>query len=255
MTDSFRQRVLGRERLLGTFVKTPAPQIVELAALSGLDFVVLDAEHAPFDRSALDLAIMAGRGAKLAVMVRVPGYDSELVGASLDLGASGIVVPHVGDASIARRAVSPARFSGGARGLSPSVRAGGYGAMPFAEYAALADEEVTIWAQIEEPIGIENVDDILTVTGVDCLFVGRVDLAFSCGKTSVDDQYVVVATQAVCQSARRTNKAAAVFVKEIGGDSAHWSEQGATVFVCGSDQAVLRGGFAAMRDVFLNQAD
>ena len=89
---------------LGTFVKTPAPQIVEVLALAGLDFAVLDAEHAPWDRGTLDLVLLAGRASGLPLLVRVAERSAVAILPVLDQGAAGIVVPHVDSAADAQDA-------------------------------------------------------------------------------------------------------------------------------------------------------
>jgi len=109
---------------VGTFVKTTAPQIIEILAGAGLDFAVLDAEHAPWDRGSLDTALLAGRAAGLPLFVRVPDGSAGTVLSALDLGACGLLAPHVDSAEQARDVVANARYVGGRRGYSGSRGAG-----------------------------------------------------------------------------------------------------------------------------------
>ena len=92
---SFRQRLVSRMPLAGTFLKTPALQLIEVLAQSELDFVCLDAEHAPFDRSAIDACCAMGRALDFPVLVRVADGSPREILQALDCGAVGIVVPHV----------------------------------------------------------------------------------------------------------------------------------------------------------------
>lgn len=92
---SFRQRLLSRVPLAGTFLKTPALQLIEVLSQSDLDFVCLDAEHAPFDRSAIDACCAMGRALDFPVLVRVGDGSAREILQALDCGAVGIVVPHV----------------------------------------------------------------------------------------------------------------------------------------------------------------
>lgn len=242
---AFRARVLDREPLIGSFVKTPAPQVIEVCGVVGLDFVIVDIEHGPFDRFTLDLMIMAGQAASLPVMVRVPYVDSEFVGASLDSGAAGVVVPHVTCVEVGERAVSVAKFRGGKRGVSSSTRAGDYGAMPFRDYTQLSDSQTSIWAQIEDQQGVANVTEITSVDGIDCVFVGRVDLAHALGKASVDDPLVKQSAERICQAAANSGKAAALFATSISDQTMSWFQLGMSILVVGSDQSVLRAGLEA----------
>ena len=102
---------------LGTFVKTLSPHVVEILGLTGLDFAAIDAEHAPFDRAALDLMMLAGRAARLPIHVRIPDIAPATILSVLDIGAAGLVVPHVDSAAQAAEVVSRARYRGGVRGF------------------------------------------------------------------------------------------------------------------------------------------
>ena len=107
--QKFRQTVRDGSVLIGTFIKTAAHQIPEVIAASGLDFAIIDAEHAAFGSETLDRMIMAGRGAGLPCLVRVPELASAPIGQVLDLGAAGVVVPHVATDEAAMRPVAMVR--------------------------------------------------------------------------------------------------------------------------------------------------
>ncbi len=85
---SFRRRLASRERVVGTFQKTPSAVISELIGMSGLDCVCIDAEHAPFDRTAMDSAILGARAQDLPTLVRVPDQGASHILNALDLGAT-----------------------------------------------------------------------------------------------------------------------------------------------------------------------
>lgn len=93
----------------GTFIKTAHPQVVEVLGTSGLAFAVIDAGHAPFDRNTLDLLMLTGRAAKLPLLVRIPDKAGPTILQVLDLGAAGLLVPHVNNAEEARSIVARAR--------------------------------------------------------------------------------------------------------------------------------------------------
>jgi 2-keto-3-deoxy-L-rhamnonate aldolase RhmA len=121
----FRRRFLAREVLLGTFVKTPGPHTTEALGGAGLDFVVIDEEHGPFDRGSIDLALLGARAGGIAGLVRVS--DTGHLLAALDDGATGVLVPHVDSPQRAAEVVALCRYRGGRRGFSNTTRAGGYG--------------------------------------------------------------------------------------------------------------------------------
>ncbi len=233
-----RARVLGRDRLVGTFVKSRAHQSVEILGLAGLDFVILDAEHAPVDHDVIDRAVLAGAATGIAVLIRVPGGSPDLAAAALDLGAAGIVFPHVGNAAQARDAVARVRFSAGLRGISPSVRAAGYGAMAPKAFARVSDAAVTVWVQIEDADGLRAMDEIAEVAGIDALFVGRVDLAASLG-LDAESEAITRETDRILRTAATAGLGGAVFSPHAE-DAAARLEQGASIVVVASDQAFLR---------------
>ncbi len=96
---AFRQRLAAKAPLLGTFIKTPTGHAIEILGDLGFDFVVIDEEHAPFDRVAIDNALLAARAAGTAGIVRVAAPSAANLLSVLDSGAIGVLVPHVSTAA------------------------------------------------------------------------------------------------------------------------------------------------------------
>lgn len=238
---SLRQALASGATLLGTFVKTTHYQTVEVLAGSGLDFVVLDAEHAPFGRETLDACCLAARAHQFPALVRTASNQAEHILQALDCGAQGVLVPHVDDAQSAADAVGAARYreAGGRRGFSNSPRAGGYGAMPLAAHIDASDRQTTVVVQIETAMAVENVDDIAQVPGVDALFIGRADLAVSYGAASLDHPDVSRAVARICRVAQDRRIPVGVFLPDTREVHA-FMQLGATLFVIGSDQGMLK---------------
>jgi len=231
---------------VGTFIKSAAPQTVELLGAAGLDFVVLDAEHAPLDRGDIDRLLLAGLGAGLPLLLRPDRKDSALIQSALDCGAAGLLVPHVDTVEDARNAVALARFRGGARGFSGSTRAAGYGTMAMAAAIAAGDRTLVI-CQIETPQAVENAQAIAAVEGVGGLLVGRADLALAMGEASSNSDAVVEAALAVTRGARGANKIAGMAVGG-GPECGRFRAHGVNWFVVSSDQGLLyRGATEAMK--------
>src|SRR5690606_1358294 len=118
------------------------PHVIEILGLTSLDFGVLDAEHAPLDRSALDLLMLAGKAAHWQLMVRIPDMASSTILSVLDIGAAGLLVPHVDTAEQAQLLVSRARYLGGERGFSSSPRAAKYGTLSMKDCLSAADDNL-----------------------------------------------------------------------------------------------------------------
>ena len=246
---TFRERLRRGDRLLGTFVKTPHPAIVEVLGHAPLDCLCLDAEHAPFDRSSLDTAILAARATDMPVLARVANSAPSQILAVLDLGATGVLVPHVASADVAKAAAAACRYGPGGRGYAGSTRAAAYGTRTMAENLARARGEVVVVAQIEDAESLNEIDEIAAVDGIDALFIGRMDLTVSLGATSSDDARVIDAVQQICVAAHRHGRAIGMFTPTVE-ESHRWFDAGATFFLLGSEQQWILQGARAMRQSF-----
>ncbi len=241
--------MLAGDKLVGTFLKTPTSHATEIVASLGFDFVVIDQEHAPFDRTTTDIALMAARGSNIPALVRVSGPDSIL--SVLDCGATGLLIPHVASVAYAREVAGMCRYRGGRRGYATSTRAGGYTAVPMWQHIRASDETVTVIAQIEDPEALDQIDAIAAVEGIDSLFIGRGDLTAAFGDETPNPPAVRTAVEKIAAAARKVNKPVSVYVG--GKPEAEWLRgQGATTFIFNSDQGFLRQaaskGLAEMRE-------
>jgi staphyloferrin B biosynthesis citrate synthase len=239
--DSFRARLLAGELLLGTFVKTPTIHTTEILGELGYDFVVIDQEHAPFDRTAIDAVLLAARAARIPALVRVPAADPAPILAALDDGAHGVVVPHVSDVEIARRVASSSRYRGGARGFSNSPRAGRYGTASVWEHVDTCDALTTVIAMIEDPSALDKVDDIVACHGIDAFLIGRGDLTVSLGAAAPDAPEVRAALERIAAAARARSKPLCAYCGRLNEQEFSWLRSvGVTAFIVSSDQGLLR---------------
>ncbi|WP_051798577.1 HpcH/HpaI aldolase family protein [Catenuloplanes japonicus] len=169
---------------LGTWVKIPAMEVMELVALAGFDFAVIDLEHAPIGIETAYRLIGTALHTGVAPVVRLPGLDPGLAQRLLDAGAEGIMIPHVDTVAQARAAVNAVRFPPlGARGVGSTSRAGAWGALPRDVYLSHAPVLIT---QIESAEGVRHAGAIAAVEGVDALLVGAADLSVSLGLPETD---------------------------------------------------------------------
>lgn len=234
----------GRQAV-GTFVKTASPHVVEVLGLTGLDFLVVDSEHAPFGRGAIDLMLLASRAAGIPVLVRVPDHASASIAAALDMGAAGVVVPHVDTPEEAAALIAHARFTGGARGYSPSPRYGNYGTKSREQVIEAGDASLVV-CQIESRTGLDKVEEIARVPGVSALFIGRGDLAQSLGVTSARDPAVMDAVLRICSACAA---AGVPVVVALDGEQelAAFHALGVDGYVVGTDQSLLRRAACGVR--------
>lgn len=175
-----RQALLECRRTLGTWIQAGHPAIAEILGSAGFDWIAADMEHTDIDNAQFaNLARgMAGRGP--VPLARVRENDTLAIRQVLDLGAQGVIVPLVHSAADARRAVEAAKYPPlGVRGYCFS-RMNDWG-RDFDAYAAQANEDIAVVVMIESSEGVDHIDDILAVDGVDGVFVGPYDLSGSCG--------------------------------------------------------------------------
>jgi 2-keto-3-deoxy-L-rhamnonate aldolase RhmA len=243
MTD-FKHRLQNGDLLSGTWIKTPHPHVVEVLALSPLDVLVLDAEHAPFDRGSLDQCILAARACGKPVLVRPASSAHEYILNALDLGADGVILPHIRTAEEAADAVKACHYISGGRGYAGSSRAAGYTTKGMAKHRADARNVVVI-AQIEDVEGVDNIEAIAAVDGIDALFVGRADLTIAYGAETPDDAVVVDAVDRICAAGKAAGRTTGMFLGRVG-DVPQWREKGASLFILGSDHDFLLQGAARL---------
>ena len=250
--DGFRKRLLGGEPLIGTWVKTPSHIMADVLGLTALDCIVLDAEHAPFDRFAIDASISALRTAKMPGLVRIPHLATEHVLNALDCGASGIVAPHITSATDAEALAKMCRYGPGGRGYAGSSRAANYTTSPMSENLRHGNENTVVIAQIEDLEGLETIDDIAKIDGVDCLFIGRIDLTIALGATTPNDKIVIDAVEAICAASFRENRRVGMYVGNLN-EIPKWRNVGASLFILKSDHSFILDGAKALRDQFDQQ--
>lgn len=237
----FRERLRARELLLGTFIKTPVTHPVEIMGAVGFDFVVIDQEHAPFDRVDVDSLILAGRAAGIAVLVRVPGSEARDILPALDCGAQGVLVPHVSGRAKAQDVVAEARYQGGRRGFTNSSRAGRYGAAGFQEHVAAGDAGTAVLAMIEDVEALAVLPDVVATPGLDAVFIGRGDLSIALGVDSPAAPAVVNAAEKIAAAAREAGVALCAHVDRIDSPDVAWLRSlGVTAFIVASDQGLMR---------------
>ena len=241
----FKQRIAAGDALLGTFVKTPHPHIVEVLATAGLDCLCIDAEHAPFDRRDIDACVMAARAGGLPVLVRPPSNAPEQVLNALDCGADGVLVPHVRSADEARAIAASAQYRPGGRGYAGSSRAAGYGIVPMPDHKVASAAKTVVIAQIEDAEALDEIDAIAAVGGIDALFVGRIDLTVSLGCESPDDPAVIAAVDRIVAACLAARRPVGMFLSRTS-DVAKWREKGAKLFLLGSDHGFVRDGANAL---------
>jgi 2-keto-3-deoxy-L-rhamnonate aldolase RhmA len=247
----FKSRLTASEQLVGCFIKTPHPVVIEVLGAGPLDFLILDAEHAPFDRASIDACMLAAKAVACPLLVRVPNSDPSWILNVLDCGAAGVVVPHVTTAAQAEELANAMHYVPGGRGIAGTTRAGEYSLRPLVEHRAAARNEVSLFCQIEDRKGVENLAEIAAVPDVDALFVGRADLTVSYGLENFSTPEIA----AICGDILGARGAATGLYCAPGEDVSEWRNKGASFIVSGSDHSFLAAGAKALAAQTLHKTE
>jgi 2-keto-3-deoxy-L-rhamnonate aldolase RhmA len=184
MAQNALKTMTGHRKLkLGHLVAEFAtPGIGHILKSAGCDFVFFDMEHSGFGMETVKSAIRFFEAADLAVMVRVPSHDTHFIARAMDMGVEGLIVPMVGNVEQVRRIASAMKYHpAGARGVALQIAHDRYRPGTVADKFAAANLRTAFVCLIETAEGVENIDAIAAIEGVDCLWVGHFDLSVSLG--------------------------------------------------------------------------
>jgi 4-hydroxy-2-oxoheptanedioate aldolase len=180
MSIPLKTRLAAGDRLLGALLRLGNEELVEMVAVSGFDFVLLDTEHGPADVGELRRHLVLAETHDVPVLVRVGGHEPALVLRVLDAGAEGVVAPHVDTPEQAAALVASAHYPpSGLRGFATYGRAGRFGLVDADEHARAAAERTLVFGMIESPAGVAAADAIVRTPGLDGIMVGTADLRAS----------------------------------------------------------------------------
>lgn len=200
---TLKERLAQGDRLLGGLLRIPSETLVEMAGVAGLDYLVIDCEHGPADLAALQMHLQAADAHQIPVLVRVGENEPALILRALDLGAEGVIVPHVDTAEQARRCVEAAHYPPrGQRGFATYSRAGRFG-RGIAEHLAAAAKTTMLIPMLETPLACGNAREILDVPGVDTVLVGPADLSVAMGETGPGEPRVRAEIDRVVRAAEQ----------------------------------------------------
>ncbi len=245
--NELKRRLLepGGEPMWGLFSSLADSVAAEICAGAGFDVVVIDAEHGPNDLRTILGQLQAADGYPVETAVRCWNHDAADIKRLLDVGAQTLVVPMVDTAAQATDLVAATRYPpAGIRGVS-SACAARWGRI--ADYHAGANEQTCLIAQIESAVGLENIEEICAVDGVDAVFIGPMDLASSLGHLAGGTLPEVVEIVAgAIERVVSTDTAAAVMATspELVG---RYTSAGARFVAVGVDTALLAVATSSLR--------
>jgi len=230
----------------------PSPLTVGIAGMAGMDAVWIDMEHRPFGPHQVAEMIAAARLYGVDPVVRVrkgEGYTSFF--RPLEDGAAGIIVPHVITREEAEWVARNAKFPPqGRRGIEIVMPDADLSFSDPREFMAHANRETFVCIQIEDAEALDNLDTILSVPGIELVFIGPADLSASLGiPFQLEHRLYVEAVQRIARAAAKHGQWWGLPVKDAAAAAAY-AAQGARFFNIGSDFMLLKNGFLRIRDEF-----
>ena len=250
-----KRKVLAGEVSLGTMMfEFNTTGIARLAAVAGAEFAVFDMEHTGWSVESIRTLIATTPKSELMPIVRIPAVDYHFVARVLDMGAMGIMVPMVESAEQARLLVNSGKYPPlGRRGAAFTIAHDDYRNDPIPDVVRTANEETLLIAQIETARGLENVEQIAAVPGIDVLWIGLYDLANSMGLAGqLTHPDILAAIDRVLAACRTHHKAPGVLTTGVA-DARTQLARGFKLVAYGGDswiyQTALREGLTALRDV------
>ncbi len=250
---ALKKRLRAGETTVGCWLSFANLNVAEILAGTGFDWVLIDAEHGPFDIDGLQTVLAAFNGSRSVPIVRVAWNDAVRIKQVLDLGVDGVLVPMVNSPAEAKAAVAACKYPPeGTRGFGPR-RASDYGRNTDA-YTREANDGTIVMLQIEHVDAVARIDDILRVPGIDVICIGPTDLSGSAGVLRQFDHPTVVAAIdtviARCRAKRIPVCSGVAFPPEI---MAGWVAKGANFVLAMEDSAMFRQGasdaLARMREM------
>jgi len=186
---------------------------IEVASKLGFDYVYFDFEHGVLEIETFAQLIKEARLVGLTALCRVPGFDVAFVNRVLDAGANGIVFPHTKTKQDAMRAVELTKYRTsetpvGKRGFEPAYGLPKREDESWDEYFARVNKETLVGLMIEDKEGVDNIEEILSVKGIDFIYIGKMDMAFSYGvsftpQAGRDDPVIEKAITKICAECKK----------------------------------------------------
>jgi 2-dehydro-3-deoxyglucarate aldolase/4-hydroxy-2-oxoheptanedioate aldolase len=247
MTD-FRRRLRQGDLLLGQLLlEFFTPGIGPMLDACGLDFVIFDMEHGRCDINLLEVMIASCRGSGIVPMARVPDLNFAPLSRILDLGARGVMVPRVETREQTEEIVRALKYAPqGKRGVALGVAHDLYRAAG-PEFFAQANEEITVIVQVETAKAFDNLEAIVSVPGVDVIWIGHYDLTVSLGFPAQFDHPVLLRAMDDLVSVCRKYGVAPGFLPPTPESAAHWAGKGFRMLSLGSDIGVFLDGMRRFR--------
>ncbi|WP_394231916.1 HpcH/HpaI aldolase/citrate lyase family protein [Niallia oryzisoli] len=249
--NTLKEKIDQNKKVFGTWIMTNSLDNAEILGHTGVDFIMIDAEHGSMDLESAGRMVSVIRGTQATPLLRVAGNEKSLIKKGLDTGASGVMIPMVNTKEEAEEAVSYCKYPPvGVRGMGAG-RAVLFGAAAeeYEDYYSKANEEVLVILQIEHHTAVENIEEILSVPNIDIAFIGPYDLSTSMGlQGQVNHPDVLKNYQKVIEACEKFNVIPGIMTWTDG--IQQHLEMGFKFLLGGMDGAILYNGVKSLVNEF-----
>lgn len=249
--SNLKERLRNGEQVLGTMVTTFAsPDIAKIIQACGFDFLIVDCEHGSFTTREVANIIAVARGIGMPALVRIPEMRREHALKFMEMGASGLLLPNTESAEQAKMLVDCTKYAPlGHRGVSLSRPHTDFAKVSGATYMPKANDETILMCQIESRKGVENVEEIIAVEGIDVAFIGPNDMTQDYGILGqFEHPEIVAAFERIVAAAQANGKWAGA---HFGGAAPlkPWLKKGMQINMWNSDNGLLALGASAITEL------
>lgn len=245
--NQMKQALQNGQSLVGTMVaEIRQPAIMQLLKNAGFDFVIIDNEHGPFNIETIADLSRAAKYVGLTPIVRVPDLSYPFLTQPLDAGAQGLMLPRIVDAEQVKQVLQMIKYPPlGRRGCALSRGHTNFGSGPLAESMATINEETIVVVQIETAEAVENVEEIVSVPGVDITLIGPNDLTIALGVPGqLDSPKLHAAIERMLDACDRHDVFPAIHINDLEW-AAYWAKKGMRVLSSTSEMGlIVRAGLA-----------
>jgi 2-keto-3-deoxy-L-rhamnonate aldolase RhmA len=229
------------ETVIGTMVsEVRGPGVMSMLATAGFDYVYIDMEHSTYSGETMADMILAARGTEMMTIVRTPGLDRLAVAKPLDAGADGILCPQVETAEEVRQIVGYAKYHPmGQRGMAIRRGHSNFAKVNVESYVAHANEESLVVLQLESERALKDIDELLSVDGVDAAFIGPADLSQSYGIPGQSEApHIIEALQGFIAACNRHGVAPGIHVYDTE-KAKWWIDRGMRLIAMSNDISMI----------------
>lgn len=241
MRCNLKQRLKQGEPLVGTMINlVDNPDIAKIVKVCGFDFFIIDFEHGYFDNSKISSIFAVAREVGIPGLIRIPEVKREIALRAMEMGAAGILLPQAETVEQARALVEYTKYAPlGNRGVAMLKAHTGFEEVNTLEYMRYMNEESVLMLQIETPLAVENIDELMSVEGIDAAFVGPNDLTQSMGIMGQRQNPMFLdAMNKIIETAKKHGKYSGIHLMNAD-ELKVWIENGMTLNMCGNDITML----------------